>query len=432
MTKKMKIAIFVGDDSIKKNQAGGSETFLRSVLEAFSTNKQIKHEIVALSFHKKNNLGLPNLYIKHKDFSKYRIKWNYPWGLNSIIGKILFKIKKILFLDIYHSLAEAYYHHFEYYKLDEILLSNKIDLLYFPTPTYIPVKVPTIVTLWDLAHRNYPFFPEVDYVPFGWVSREKMYRTSLLRAAYVIVGTQAGKQEVIQFYNVLPERIRVLPFPVPPYMERAKKKLAISSERNPLPQNSISNYIFYPAQFWPHKNHANLLRALKHLHVDYGLKLKLVLTGSDKGNLNYIKELIIALKLQQSIQILGFVKYSELILLYEKAICMVFPSFFGPDNLPPLEAFALNCPVVAAKMPGSEEQLGNAALLFDPSNFQDMAKCIYMIYSNSDTRETLLENGRELIRNKTIKHYIIELEKLFNAFEAYRYCWSSTEEYVHL
>jgi glycosyltransferase involved in cell wall biosynthesis len=40
-----------------------------------------------------------------------------------------------------------------------------------------------------------------------------------------------------------------------------------------------------------------------------------------------------------------------------------YPSFFGAENLPPLEAFALGCPVIAADMPGAREQLGDAAIL---------------------------------------------------------------------
>ncbi|MFM6269445.1 MAG: glycosyltransferase, partial [Dolichospermum sp.] len=52
--------------------------------------------------------------------------------------------------------------------------------------------------------------------------------------------------------------------------------------------------------------------------------------------------------------------------LYINAFSLAFMSFFGPDNLPPLEAMALGCPVIASKVSGSEEQLGNNALLVNP------------------------------------------------------------------
>src|SRR5207249_4800394 len=118
-------------------------------------------------------------------------------------------------------------------------------------------------------------------------------------------------------------------------------------------------FLFYPAQFWPHKNHVNLLLALDLLRGSAGVELDLVLTGSDKGNLNHVTKTAVALGLTSQVHILGFVPKADLRELYREAVSLTFASFFGPDNIPPLEAFALGCPVVAAAVPGSEEQLGN-------------------------------------------------------------------------
>ncbi len=51
-------------------------------------------------------------------------------------------------------------------------------------------------------------------------------------------------------------------------------------------------------------------------------------------------------------------------------------TFFGPENLPPLEAFALKCPVIASNVSGSEEQLGDAAILVNPVNPEEIAQAI--------------------------------------------------------
>jgi glycosyltransferase involved in cell wall biosynthesis len=58
----------------------------------------------------------------------------------------------------------------------------------------------------------------------------------------------------------------------------------------------------------------------------------------------------------------------------------IFLSYFGPDNFPPLEAFVLGCPVIAADVPGAREQIGEAALLFDPSNPSDIAAKIESLW----------------------------------------------------
>ena len=83
--------------------------------------------------------------------------------------------------------------------------------------------------------------------------------------------------------------------------------------------------------------------------------------------------------MQKQIKILGFVKREELIALYENAMALVYATYFGPENLPPLEAFALGCPVIASSVPGSEEQIGDCALLFDPSDHSKLAEHILFI-----------------------------------------------------
>jgi glycosyltransferase involved in cell wall biosynthesis len=108
-----------------------------------------------------------------------------------------------------------------------------------------------------------------------------------------------------------------------------------------LPAGIAGEFVFYPTQSWPHKNHLHLLEAVQTLHRRHQWNGMLVCCGSDKGNLNYLKE-----------------RATEFGIV-ERAL--TFVSYFGPDNLPPLEAFALGCPVIASAIEGSEEQLGSAA-----------------------------------------------------------------------
>src|SRR5205085_9896595 len=139
-----------------------------------------------------------------------------------------------------------------------------------------------------------------------------------------------------------------------------------------------------------------LLMALEFLKGRSGLELDLVLTGSDKGNLNHVLKTIAALGLTPQVHILGFVPKAHLHELYREAVCLAFPSFFGPDNIPPLEAFALGCPVVSAAVPGSEEQLGNAAVLFDPADPTDIARAIMNVHRDHELRAELVQRGTEI------------------------------------
>src|SRR5439155_4907404 len=144
---------------------------------------------------------------------------------------------------------------------------SNIDLVWFLHPGYLPVPVPYLATVWDLQHRRQPFFPEVSTTGWTWEARELAYRSSLPRAARIITGTEAGKDEIIAFYGVSPDNIVVVPMPVAQagLPEDDGNRIDVRAK-----YGLRREFLFYPAQFWPHKNHVNLLLALDLLKKDTG------------------------------------------------------------------------------------------------------------------------------------------------------------------
>jgi len=127
-----------------------------------------------------------------------------------------------------------------------------------------------------------------------------------------------GKNELELFYQIPPERFRRLPHPTP-RIESTPSKDDITLVRK---KYSLSKrYLFYPAQFWAHKNHVNLLRALNILREKYKIDLDLVLTGADQGNLEYVQSAIEELHLKESTHILGFIPREDLIGPLCRRIC---------------------------------------------------------------------------------------------------------------
>jgi glycosyltransferase involved in cell wall biosynthesis len=301
-----------------------------------------------------------------------------------------------------------------------------IELIWFLVPESQPVTLPYIATVWDLEHRNQPFFPEVSITGWTWEQRELYYRTTLPRAACVIVGTPEGKRQVERYYAVPAARIAIVPLPTPSFAPEDLREDAESFAR----LGVRSPYLYYPAQFWPHKNHVALLHALKIL-VDEGDPHDLVLTGADKGNLAYVRALTAELGLAEHVKFLGFVERLAVVALYRRAQALVFPSYFGPDNLPPLEAFALGCPVVAAAVPGAEERLGDAALLFDPRDPRALATAVRKLQFEPGLREKLVRRGAERARACTPADYVRAVVARCDDLASVRGCWSSTEPYVH-
>jgi glycosyltransferase involved in cell wall biosynthesis len=213
-----------------------------------------------------------------------------------------------------------------------------------------------------------------------------------------VTGTIVGKQEIVNFYRINPERVIIAPFPM------HLKLRDVSTERNP-------NLIFYPAQFWPHKNHANLVEAFK-LSSVIEPDLKLLLVGSDRGSQGKIQRLVNDLGLNSNVEFLGTVSNLELENLYQTASLMIFPSFFGPDNLPPLEAISFQCPVAASDHPGSREQFKNGIPLFDPTNVAEMSQII----SDRGSLQISLEFQKKMLDSSTIYSFFCTLEKHLNQF----------------
>ena len=217
-----------------------------------------------------------------------------------------------------------------------------------------------------------------------------------------------------------PDRIKILPFPTLSYVLDLKNTEDIDiDDRYDIPKD----YLFYPAQFWPHKNHANLLLALKKLKEEYALDLPLVLVGSDKGNEAYIRNLADEMGLSAQVFFLGFVSTVELVALYKNAFALTFMTFFGPDNLPPLEAFALGTPVIASDVSGAKEQLGDAALLVDPKNPEQIAETIYTLYNNPQMRRELIEKGLYRVDKWNAHDFVRGVFSIVDDFEPIRRCW---------
>ena len=300
------------------------------------------------------------------------------------------------------------------------LAAQRVDCaLNLDSRQFSPV-LPNIVTVWDLEHRRKPYFPELTEND-EWETRERHYRNVLSKAVAVITGTQVGKCEIERFYGVDPATINVIPFPTPSFALEYARTAQASIET--LPAGVSGEFLFYPAQYWPHKNHLRLLQAVKILREQHGWDGMLVCCGSDKGNLKYLKEKAVNLGVENHVRFLGFVKRSELVALYQNALVLTFASYFGPDNLPPLEAFALGCPVIASAIEGAEEQLGAGALYANPDSASEIAEAVLRIKFETTLRERLIAEGRRRAMNFTADKYVDRLMELLDSLEPRFMCF---------
>ncbi len=226
---------------------------------------------------------------------------------------------------------------------EKLLAKNSIDLVYFVSPCTLALdceNINFIFTVWDLCHLDYPEFPEVRHSR-EIEKREYLYQNVLKKAVAVICDSEIGKKNIARIYNINPDRVYVNYFQPSAFLATSISDLTILES-----QHIDPDYLFYPAQFWAHKNHIFILEALKINKDKGGAPIKVVFAGTDKGNAHYIKSVIHQYELIEDIYFVGFVPNEHLKTYYEYSKAVVMPSYFGPTNIPPLEAIFLNRPII--------------------------------------------------------------------------------------
>ena len=305
--------------------------------------------------------------------------------------------------------------------LERRLDAEGIDLVWFSGYYAEDCDRPFIFTVLDLQYLEQPWFPEVGRRG-QFETRRRHCERYVPKATRVIVPNEAGLEQLLRHFPLTRERVLLLPHPTPTWaLEAAEKNpasssLSIDDLRDP--------FLLYPAQFWSHKNHVTLLRALAEVNRRRSdRRFQLVCVGTDKGGRARVEHLVDELSLREDVIFSGFVELDQLVALYRRAYALVFLSWFGPENLPPLEAFALGCPVIYADVPGAREQAGNAALLVPPDQPEQVADAILSL-EDDDVRSQLIEAGRERARKNSVDQYVGGVIEFLDQFEAVRSCWS--------
>jgi glycosyltransferase involved in cell wall biosynthesis len=283
-------------------------------------------------------------------------------------------------------------------ELRDRLRALGVDLLVlgYPNALGFETGLPYVMPIHDMQHRLQPEFPEVS-AEGEWERREYVYRNGAVHATVVLADSEIGKQDILDAYGpaVDADRIVVLPV-VPPHDARDigdEERLRVR-RRYALPPR----YVFYPAQFWPHKNHARLVEALGVLK-ERGVEVHLALSGAPTGALR--EETHAAMhaaatraSVEAQVHELGYVRDEDMPALYAEAVALTMPTFFGPTNIPPLEAWAFGCPVLTSDIHGVREHSGDAALLVDPRSASAIAEGIEQLWQNEALRGELVERGR--------------------------------------
>ena len=380
MTDRLNIAIFIE----QKLQIGGG--FQQSLISALQA-RDLKFDLLNLIFivTNKENVTL----LKRYNINAICINLSY-------FDKIMMLMRRKIYLP--QSLKKSFLLS-KRNKLEKFLDKLDIDLLYFTSPSTLPFYLSDynfIYTLWDMSHRDDVEFPE-NRNNFVFEKREELNHSILPKAVAILVDSEVAAVKLSLRYGIDIDRILIMPF-LPALNSHTsdddyeegffdvKKKYDIAFD-----------YVFYPAQFWSHKNHIFILNGIKLLEDMHGIKLGAIFSGSDRGNRQFIMEYARSAKLKNRIIFAGFVSDSDMPYFYRQSLALVMPTYFGPTNMPPLEAFQLGVPVIYSNIDGAKEQLDEAAFLLDINDEMSFVESILSL-KNQQVKEDMIKKGRTQLK----------------------------------
>jgi glycosyltransferase involved in cell wall biosynthesis len=303
-------------------------------------------------------------------------------------------------------------------KLATGLKANKIDLFYSPyykVPLFTNIAV--VNQILDLMFLRFPayrkklgIYGKLYYAVFGKAFANK--------SISIITDSEHAKMDIIRLWNIDQNKIVVIPLglgnrykPINnlELLNKVKKKFKLPD-----------SFILYLGNFKPHKNVTSLVEAFKrieNLYSDY----KLVLAGPLDRHGKNVRDVVSAKGLDEKVQFTDTIReedYPEALL--SLADVFVFPSLYEGFGLPPLEAMACGTPVVASNLTSVPEVIGDAGILVNPKNIEELSSAISYLLDNPEKRALYSKKGlqraqrfkEEDTAGKLYEHIISLLEEI--------------------
>jgi len=364
--------------------SGVSEYVLNLLKEMFKLDTANEYRLFYNCFG-----DCPNLP-EFKQANVKLIKYNYP---NKVLNYLLFKI-------------------FNYPKLDKDLA---VDVFFMPHLNFIGLSVgaKSLLTVHDLSFLKYPeFFSARKNFWHRLVKAKKL----LKRFSLVIAVSENTKRDIMELGGINPDKVKVIYSGVgEEYKKLPLINYQFSVKRVRDKYNLPERFILYLGTIEPRKNVDGIIRAYNQLRVmscelrDY----KLIIAGARGWKSENIYREWDKSAFKNDIKFLGYVEPDDKIYLYNLASVFIYPSFYEGFGFPPLEAMACGVPVVASFASSLPEVVGDAALMVDPYNINDLAGALEKVLVDENLKNKLIARGLEQAKKfswrETARAYLSEL-----------------------
>lgn len=222
----------------------------------------------------------------------------------------------------------------------------------------------------------------------------KMFEYSIramCRAAAIIANSNSTKQDIIQYTSYPPDKIKIIYNGLDPSFQKIEDKNLLEKIKNKYSLKKKSAILLHVGSCALYKNIETILCVLSVLVHEMGVKSVLIKVG-DKFTVDQ-QRLINELGLTRHVVYLGKIPREDLVAIYNIADIFVYPSLYEGFGWPVLEAMACGTPVVISNFASLPEIAGDAAIMVNPSDPEEIAKAVHMILTNEELRLSLITKG---------------------------------------
>jgi glycosyltransferase involved in cell wall biosynthesis len=363
----MRIAIDTLSFVPGKRGFGGGERYLTNLI---SSLQRIDEENEYLILVSKDNQGAFQLL--QPNFTKV----NCPSYVTSVFSRVLY----------------------EQFVLPFWLKNHQVDVVHFPANMLsVLTNTPTVLTVHDLLMRFYSRVWPQSVPLLKRVLTSAAVELSARRATEVITISEFTRRELVRYTGIESSRIHVVYHGVASLPKPTRRDSDVLHD-----YDLIERYILAVGTLNRHKNYGILLKAFVSLKsLPAFKKLKLVFVGRPGIDYDSFRAIVEESEYRSDVVIAGFVPSGELTSLYRNAAVFVQPSRYEGFGFPVLEAMSCGTPVIAADAASLPELVGDAGLLFSPSNTEELKEKLRILLTDENQREQFVLRGRERVKTFT-------------------------------
>lgn len=294
--------------------------------------------------------------------------------------------------------------------LTEWFLKKYNLTVYHGSANYCPEfkKLKSVLTLQHYYPLKGEYMGKINLVKSIFTT---MVDKSILYSDKIIVSSNFTKNVVIENFKNISDKINVIYLGEPDKVYKKLDKMPPNVEIN---GNKVpESFILFVGPINRRKNLINLIDAFYRISKRFKDIYLVVTGGYEEEYMKIVENKISDYSIKNKILFLGYVSINDLCLLYNKALILVYPSFYEGFGYPPLEAMACGCPVVASNLTSIPEICGDAALYFDPHSVDEIYDAILKVMLDSEVKNKIVENGYKQVKKYSWEKYVSEVIDIY-------------------